>query len=87
VVHRGRTVELSDVRRHDTTSEHPTYRYPGPVSVPFLAYSRAVLEFATAVRRFVQTSPPKRFTDPFDRAQYDNFWSEFSSLVGQRGAV
>src|SRR5512143_1563398 len=45
VVHRGQTVELSDVRRHDSTSGTPTYRYPRLVSASSREYSREVVAF------------------------------------------
>lgn len=87
VVHTDDLVTLSDVRRHDTTSRVPTHRFSGSVTLSLAAYREQVVAFARRVQQFVEQSPPRVFGDPFDRKQYEDFWSEYLDILQRSDAA
>jgi hypothetical protein len=78
VLHREDLVEISNVIRVPTTNEATVLRFPAAdTSLTLVDYGRPILQFADDVARFFSTSQPRRFTDDYDRAEFQSFIKEF----------
>ena len=81
VEHRSDFVRLSEIVRHDSTNEAEGRRFDVVVDVPRNVYREEVLALADAVKTFFAASQAKDIADPFDQAQYRDFWQEFDSRL------
>src|SRR5262249_54458019 len=84
VRHAPGAVELSDVRRYETTDGRPVLYPQVRAALPAEDYRRAVVAFAAEAKALF-AGVPKAVTDSFDREQYTAFWQEYERHLARFG--
>jgi hypothetical protein len=79
VEHFSGQVKIKDVIRYDTTTENDAILFPKlEAVVSFSNYRSEIIKFANDAKDlFIGTR--KKFTDAWDRQQYQRFWHEYDS--------
>jgi len=78
VLHREGLVEIRNVIKVPTTDEATALRFAeADTLLTLVEYGRPILQLADDVARFFSTSRPRRFTDDYERAEFESFIKEF----------
>ena len=81
VAHREKKVFISKVRKNPTTNINDTIEFPkASMSLELREYAMPILKCAEEVAKFFRKGKKRKYSNDFDKNDYDKFWKEFNKL-------
>jgi len=93
VTHAGNQILISDITRHNETSDEPTCRFPeAETAVNLKEYRAEILQFARDAKGLFDASPPRRFEGRkrvrlYNQQMHEDFWAEFNNIYQRQSLL